>query len=169
MEEFGLTQQEVADVVGKDRSTVANTVRILALPTAVRRMLQVGQLSMGHARALLAVPDERRMAELARETVAEELTVREVERRARERGGRKRPATGVERGDGGKGTSQGAGADSRGAEVRRIENALRRYLQTDVSIALSGAEKGEVRVSFYSGDDLQRVLELMTGIPEELA
>src|ERR671915_634654 len=83
-DEFGLTQQQVADAVGKDRSTVANFLRVLSLPAPVRQMLNQGLLTLGHARALLALLDDRRMLDLANEVVAKQLSVREVERRVRE-------------------------------------------------------------------------------------
>jgi ParB family chromosome partitioning protein len=83
IDEFELTQQQVADAVGKDRSTVTNLLRVLTLPIAVRRMLEQGQITTGHARALLAVKDTKRQQELANEIVAHQLSVREVEARAR--------------------------------------------------------------------------------------
>ena len=154
VDEFGLTQQEVADVVGKDRSTVANSLRVLGLPAAARRLLQEGQLSLGHARALLALPDEHAMIALAREVVAQGLSVREVERRVKGSGSApvvKDTAGQQRRGDG------------LNAEARRIEDQLRRYLQTDVRLALSGSARGEIRIQFYNNDDLERVLELVLG------
>ncbi|MBA2669307.1 MAG: ParB/RepB/Spo0J family partition protein, partial [Gemmatimonadetes bacterium] len=79
--EFELTQQQVADAVGKDRSTIANFLRLLNLPASVRRMVQEGQLTLGHARALLSLDGERQMVELAREAAAKGMSVREVEAR----------------------------------------------------------------------------------------
>lgn len=151
MQEFGLTQQQVADVVGKDRSTVANMLRILTLPAAARRFLQEGQITLGHARALLALENERRIVDVAREVVAKGLSVREVEALARESGARtksKTPKTKV---------------DTRSAEARRIEDELRRFLQTDVRLELDAKAKGSITVQFYSADDLDRLLELMLG------
>ena len=148
IEEFGLTQQQVAELVGKDRSTVASTLRLIGLPPSVRRMVQARELSAGHARALLALGDERPMAELAREAVANGWSVREVERRVRallERPAR--PAMPAE--------------DARPPEVRRTEDHLRRHFATDVAIRLSGEEKGEIRIAFYSADDFDRVLALL--------
>src|SRR5437773_3194269 len=84
--EFNLAQQDVADAVGRDRSTVANALRLLKLPAAVLTMLHDGRLSVGHARALLALDDPRRATTLAREAVAQGLSVREIEDRVR--GGR---------------------------------------------------------------------------------
>ena len=154
LDEFGMTQQHVADMVGKDRSTVANILRILALPASVRRMVAESHLTLGHARALLAFPDERSMTAAAREVVARSLTVRDVERMARD--GAKKPSR------------ASVDADNRPAEVRRIEDQLRKLLQTDVHITLSGKQKGELRVPFYSGDDFERMVDLLLGSHREV-
>lgn len=156
IQDFALTQQEVADIVGKDRSTVANTLRLLALPASVRRLVWDGQLTVGHARALLGIGDETRIADLAREVVAQGLSVREVERRVREdaRSG-KRPA--------GAAAATVPGSDARSAEVRHLEDRLRKQLGTDVKIIQSGKERGELRVPFYSGDDFERLMDLLLG------
>src|SRR5439155_1533689 len=116
-------QQDVADAVGRDRSTVANALRLLKLPEAVLAMLHGGDLTVGHARALLALEDPRTATTLAREAVAQGLSVREIEDRVR--GGRapeRRPR--LKRGVG------------QAPEVRRIEEALRRRLGTDVRVTL---------------------------------
>lgn len=150
--EFKLAQQDVADAVGRDRSTVANALRLLKLPAAVLAMLHGGQLSVGHARALLAVEDPRAAAALAREAVAQDLSVREMEDRVR--GGRapvRRPR--LKRGVG------------QAPEVRRVEDALRRRLGTDVRVTLRAKGKGQIHLAFYSNDDLARLLELMLGAP----
>ncbi len=153
VDEFNLTQQEVADVVGKDRSTVANALRVLQLPAQVRRMVQEGQLTSGHARALLALRHEHEMVELAREVAERGMSVREVERRVRDSGGRTKKA----------GTTSAGRPEQRNNDARRIEDQLRRYLQTDVRVTLTSSDQGEVRIAFYSTDDLQRVLELVLG------
>jgi ParB family chromosome partitioning protein len=150
--EFSLTQQEVADAVGRDRSTVANALRLLKLPEAVLGMLHEGHLSVGHARALLALDDPRTATTLAREAVAQGLSVREIEDRVR--GGRapeRRPRM-----------KRGVGP---APEVRRVEDALRRRLGTDVRVTLRAKGKGQIHVSFYSNDDLARVLEVVLGAP----
>lgn len=159
IQDFALTQQEVADIVGKDRSTVANTLRLLALPASVRRLVWDGQLTVGHARALLGMGDEARIADLAREVVAQGLSVREVERRVREdaRGGKR--ATGAA----GSAAITTPGGDPRSAEVRHLEDQLRKQLGTDVKIVQSGKERGELRVPFYSGDDFERLMDLLLG------
>lgn len=153
--DFALTQQEVADIVGKDRSTVANTLRLLALPATVRRLVWDGQLTVGHARALLGVGDDARIAELAREVVAQGLSVREVERRVRETA--RAPKRAVP------GAAPSSPSDPRSAEVRHLEDQLRKHLGTDVKVVQSGKERGEIRVPFYSADDFDRLLELLLG------
>lgn len=155
--DFSLTQQEVADIVGKDRSTVANTLRLLALPATVRRLVWDGQLTVGHARALLGIGDELRIADLAREVVAQGLSVREVERRVREDA-----RSGPQKGAAGSAPSPGA-ADARSAEVRHLEDQLRKHLGTDAKIVQSGKERGELRIPFYSSDDFERLLDLLLG------
>ncbi|HXE82113.1 MAG TPA: ParB/RepB/Spo0J family partition protein [Gemmatimonadales bacterium] len=150
--EFKLAQQDVADAVGRDRSTVANALRLLKLPEDVLGMVHEGHLSVGHARALLAIEDPRVVTNLAREAVAQGLSVREVEDRVR--GGRapeRRPRM-----------KRGMGA---APEVRRVEDALRRRLGTDVRVSLRAKGKGQIHLSFYSNDDLARLLELMLGAP----
>ena len=150
--EFKLAQQDVADAVGRDRSTVANALRLLKLPEEVLGMLHEGHLSVGHARALLALEDSRTVTNLAREAVAQGLSVREVEDRVR--GGRapeRRPRM-----------KRGVGV---APEVRRVEDALRRRLGTDVRVSLRAKGKGQIHLSFYSNDDLARLLELILGAP----
>src|SRR2546426_336857 len=150
--EFSLTHQDVADAVGRDRSTVANALRLLKLPAGVLALLHEGRLSVGHARALLALDDPRAVAAVAKEAVDLGLSVRDVEDRVR--GGRapvRRPRL-----------KQGLG---QGPEVRRIEDALRRRLGTDVRVTLRAKGKGQIHVNFYSNDDLARLLELILGAP----
>lgn len=154
-EEFNLTQQQIAEVVGKDRTTVANCMRLLGLPGSVRRMVADGSLTSGHARPLLALGREHAMVDMAKEIAAKGLSVREVERRVREGAGRPpRPADAT------------TARDARPAEVRRIEDHLRRHFGTDVSISLTESAKGEIRIAFYSADDFDRVIELFGTRPD---
>lgn len=158
--EFGLTQQQVADAVGKDRTTITNLLRVLTLPRAIRVMVERGHLTAGHARALLPIKDERRQLELANEIVARQLSVREVEARARDLTGPDAGRTGSKPRT--KPDTAGAGLRSDPA-VRLIEEQLRKHLQTDVHVQQLGSEHGVVRISFYSPDDLERMLDLMLG------
>ncbi|MFL5481541.1 MAG: ParB/RepB/Spo0J family partition protein [Gemmatimonadaceae bacterium] len=149
-QEFSLTQQQIAETVGKDRTTIANVLRLLQLPDAVRSLLQEGQLSMGHAKVLLGLDDEERIISLAAEIVREGLTVREVEGRLRSVGISTRKKTGRPR-----------SVDRQPAEVRHVEERLRRHLQTDVMVKVASGNRGAVTIHFYSADDLERLLELM--------
>jgi ParB family chromosome partitioning protein len=149
--EFGLTQQQIAETVGKDRTTIANMLRVLQLPEVVRKLLQDGQLSIGHAKVLLGLEDPAMIATLAREIAKEGLTVREVERRLREFAG---PRTGKKAG-------RPRSIDRLPPEVKRVEDRLRRYLQTDVTVAVGKNDRGTLTLHFYSTDDLERLLEVM--------
>lgn len=152
--DFGLTQNDIAELVGKDRSTIANLLRVLQLPLAVRRMLERGDLTLGHARPLLALEDEALIERLAKEAVEHGLSVRAVEERIRhdapraEKPGRGRPRK----------------EDTRPAEVKYVEDLLRRRLQTDVGVTPKKKGQGELRIRFYSTEDLNRILELIGAI-----
>jgi ParB family chromosome partitioning protein len=149
--EFGHTQQTVASMVGCDRSTIANMLRILQLPTIVRQMLRDGLITMGQARPLLGLMDEKKILELAHETTRKGLSAREIEQRVRE--GSEKTTT--------RKRGRPQKADTRPAELRSIEERLRRYLQTDVSVAAVSGQKGSIKISFYSTDDLERIVELL--------
>jgi ParB family chromosome partitioning protein len=158
IEEFELTQQQVADAVGKERTTVNNLLRLLLLPASVRRMVQEGKLSLGHARPLLGLGEERRISDLARITVDEGLSVREVERRVMsEVPERRRPRR----------KQAGGVATTQTQQARHLEDQLRRYLQTDVRLTLSAPEQGTISLWFYSGEDLERLLDLILGADRE--
>ena len=151
IEQFGHTQQSVAGMVGKDRSTIANVLRVLQLPISVRQLLQDGQLTAGQARPLLALESEKRITELALEIVSKGLSAREVERQVRQ--------DGPDKSKSGKGRPRKA--DSRPAEIKTIEQSLRKRFQTDVEIKMQSSSKGAVSIAFYSPDDLERVLDLL--------
>jgi ParB family transcriptional regulator, chromosome partitioning protein len=147
MDEFGFTQAEVAESVGRERSTVANLLRLLALPASVQRMVNQGELSMGHARALLGLEDEREIADLARQAAVEGMTVRAVEERVR---ARRAPPAAAKR--------EGA-APAGDAHVRSLEAELQRRFDARVRIRLQGAEAGRIEIPFLNRDDFQALLE----------
>lgn len=153
-EEFALTHAQIADAVGKDRTSVTSLLRILQLPASVLELVEKSQLSAGHARALVSLEDERRALQLANEAVARQLSVRELERRVREI--MSPPAAKLP-------TAPAPKAPAGAPVLRRLEDELRRRLQTDVRIKLTAAEKGTIEVSFYSADDLERVLDVVLG------
>jgi len=151
-QDFGLTQQQIAETVGKDRTTIANMLRLLQLPEPVRKLLQEGQLTMGHAKVLLGLDDPARIVGLAHEIVKDGLTVREVEQRLREVvGTRSRKKAGRPR-----------AIDRQSPELKRIEDRLRRFLQTDAAIKVGPRNRGTLTIHFYSADDLERLLELLS-------
>jgi ParB family chromosome partitioning protein len=150
--EFSLTHQEVADAVGKDRSTVTNLLRVLTLPEPVQQLVESRALSAGHARAIAGLPDSAALS-LAHEAVTKGLSVRQLEERARGTRTSAKPQVDGESKVGRSSRSQAA--------AREIEDRLRHYLQTDVQVELTGDSKGIVRIAFYSADDLERVMELI--------
>jgi ParB family chromosome partitioning protein len=157
-EEFGYTHAQIAEAMGKDRTSITSLLRILQLPAAILDIVEKGNLSAGHARTLVSLEDDRRALSLANEAVARQLSVRELERRVREMlqpPAPKRPPQSPAEGTG------------RGAPV--LEDELRRRLQTDARIRLSGPERGSFEISFYSADDLERVLDLVLGPNRERA
>lgn len=151
IEEFGYTQQEVAESVGRERSTVANLLRLLHLPATVQRLVSAGSLSMGHARAILGLSDERKMADLARRAVDEGMSVRAVEQEVRRR--RNAPA------------AEPDAAPARPApgdpHVRHLESELQRRFGTAVRIQVARGESGRIEIPFFNADDFQRVLDLL--------
>lgn len=152
MDEFNFTQAEVAESVGRERSTVANLLRLLALPASVQRLVNEGQLSMGHARALLGLEDEREMSDLARQAAVSGMTVRAVEERVRDR----RPAAAARGAD----RAPAAGSD---AHVRGLESELQRHFGTQVRIRSQPGNQGRVEIPFLNADDFERVMDLLLG------
>jgi ParB family chromosome partitioning protein len=157
MEEFALPQAEVARLVGKDRSTVSNSLRLLKLPPDVQTMLEQRELTEGHARALLALADAKEIVRLAKEAAEQGWSVRETE--ARVRGETLQP------GPRGRVRRARPPARTATAEIRRVEDALRQRLGTDVRVTARRKGRGFVTLSYYSNDDLARLLELILGAP----
>lgn len=149
--EFGLTQQEIAQAVGKDRSTVANSLRLLKLPGSLRTLVQEGGLSMGHARALLSISDPGRMVELGRHAAREGWSVREVEARARAADSSVR------------GTKPTARASREDPAAGIFQEALREALGSRVQLKARRNGSGTVEIPFRSAEDFERVFHLLTG------
>ena len=148
-DDFDLTQEDVAERVGKDRATVANALRLLKLAAPVREALENGEISAGHARALLALPSAADQEQLAKEVVRRGLSVRATEARVltfQSGSAKKRKARSVD-------------ADTRDAELR-----LARALGTRVVIVRK-RRGGEVRVSFFSEEELIGLFERLSGGP----
>ncbi len=150
--EFGTSQAEVADIVGKSRSAVTNGLRLLKLPAAVQNLVHSGDLSAGHARALLQVDDEAQMLALAAEAVESKFSVRRLEELGKNNG---------------KGATRRPRERKVDPQIRRIEEELRKHLRTDVLVAPRSKGSGRIWLNFYSDDDLSRLLELILGKPYE--
>jgi len=148
---FSMSQSDIARAVGKDRSTVSNLLRLLHLPPSVRRFLESGELSMGHARALLAVSDPVKAGELARRAAREGWSVREVERRA---GGAA---------DEGSTRRKGRPPAPVDPVARALEEALQDSLATRVNIKRGRKGKGVIEITFHGAEDFERVFALVTG------
>ncbi len=146
VEEFDLTQAELATRVGKSRPAVANALRLLDLPEAVLELIRDGRLSAGHGRALLGLDKPAAIADLAREAVRRELSVRQLERSVK-----RRNADGGEPGP--------VPARSTQLERQRLEEALQHALGTKVSIRLGKQGRGKIELAFYSAADLERLVE----------
>ena len=147
-EQFDMKQADIAAAVGKNRSTVANLLRLLKLPVSVRRLVEDGSLSAGHARALLAVDDALRAAELGQQAAKEGWSVREIERRvagtSKKKRKRKRRAT----------------SDPM---VKAFEGQLRDHFSTRVTIREQVGRKGTIEIQYHGPEDFERIYELMTG------
>jgi ParB family chromosome partitioning protein len=150
---FDLTQEEIAQAVGKDRSTVANMLRLLKLPHSVRKFVAAGELSSGHARALLPLDDAVRMGDLARQSLKEGWSVREMERRVRAARGR---------GDAPRPTPPSRGATD--PVIRALESALQERLSTRVVIRGGGKKgKGVIEIPFLGTEDFERIFAAVCG------
>lgn len=158
VDDFSLTQQQVADVVGKDRTTVTNLLRVLSLPSEVQEMVEGGRLSAGHARALLALSAPQSVLTLADEAANAGMSVRELERRVRElETGSPEPTPTNRPRD----VSRPEATKTVDPAIRRIEDDLRRYFQTDARLTVGVDTKGKIELMFYSNDDLERLLDLI--------
>ncbi len=149
LEEFSMTHDEIASRVGKSRSTVTNTLRLLQLPIVIQRMIVVGDLSAGHARALLGTDDEAYAIHIAERAVAEGWTVRRVEEAIRLR------------------STQAAAAGTRARAVRpaaiiELEDRLQDRLGTKVRIDYRG-KGGKITINYASADDLERIYRQVFG------
>ncbi len=148
-EQFDMKQADIAVAVGKNRSTVANLLRLLKLPVSVRRLVENGSLSAGHARALLAVDDALRAAELGQQAAKEGWSVREVERRVSDISRKKK-----------KKRKRRATSDPM---AKAFEGQLRDHFSTRVTIREQAGRKGTIEIQYHGPEDFERIYELMTG------
>lgn len=138
VENFGYTQEELARRIGKSRSYVANTVRLLSLPAEVLNFLEEGKLTAGHARAILALENPEKQLKMARDIIENNLSVRKAEKKA---------------------SARQRKAKEEMPEIADVEEKLQHYLGTKVKITRT-RRGGKIEINYYSQDDLQRILEL---------
>lgn len=144
IEQFNLTQEVVADKIGKSRPAVANTLRLLTLPEEIIRYIEAGKLSAGHARTLLAVEDKKKMLELANLAISKKLSVRDLELLVRKLN---KPT---------KDTIK----QQQSLELKDFANNLNRIFSTKVSI-IGNDKKGRIYIDYYSPEDLQRIYDVI--------
>jgi len=145
VDEFDWTQEQLSDQVGKKRATVANSLRLLQLPEDVLQCLADDLISMGHARALLALESAEKQSALCKRIVAENLSVRQVEHLA----------------SGGKPKKK---KPERDPDILAMEERLRKRLGTKVMVRANGPGKGRIEIEYYNLDDLDRILEIMRAL-----
>ena len=147
LDEFSFTQEQVSEQVGKSRSAIANSIRLLALPQQVREMLEKKELSSGHARAVLAVNDDESKLLLAQKIVENSLNVRQAEQLAKalsapKKEKREKPLTQLD------------------IQIGEIQKRMSEILGTKVKIQ-NGAKKGKIEIEYYSENDLERLLKIL--------
>jgi ParB family chromosome partitioning protein len=143
LDEFGLTQEDIAAAVGKDRVTIANLLRILSLPEEMLQALREEKISLGHAKVFLSVPDRTQQLALFQEAMSNGLSVRAIEARAAMASPEKRRR-----------------ARRFDPQLKRLEDALRQALGTKVALA-PRAKGGRITIEYFSPDDLGRILQLL--------
>jgi ParB family chromosome partitioning protein len=146
IDEFDLTHQQAADAVGRSRAAVSNLLRLLELPEAIRKLLEAGQLEMGHARALLTLPAPQAIA-LAQLAASEQLSVREVERRAQQAGKNKPPA------------KKHAAATPSNADIEALEREIGEHLGAKVQVSHTKKGNGTLTIHYHGLDTLDGILD----------
>lgn len=145
MRDFHLTQEALSEKVGKERATVANYLRLLKLPDEIKADVNSGLLSMGHARALLAIENKGRQLEIAGVIKQKGLSVRESEKLAK------------------KSSSRRFIAHTKDPQIASLEEKLKKHLATKVKILHNKSNRGKIIIEYYSLDELDRMLEILLG------
>ena len=145
-EEFNMTQEQIAIKVGKDRATVANALRLLRLTPEVKSLIASGKLTAGHARVLAALTNPLDQRKWAERIVRDGFSVREVEKWLQEQKGPTKKTK--------------SSLKAKDPNILKLEEGLRHWLGTKVSVSPSGRQRGSVSFEYYSLDDLDRILNL---------
>lgn len=152
MDEFGLTQAQVAEKVGKSRPSVANSLRLLSLPENIRDMVVYGEISSGHARAIAGVSDEEVQKDLAQKVIAEDLNVRQLEKIISDLSKPKKKE--------GKNSVKLELDKNLKAQIKSVEKALMQKFGTKVKIAV-GNKKGKIEIDYYNSEELERLINIL--------
>lgn len=147
IEKLNFTQDDLAKRLGKSRPHITNMIRLLQLPEEVRQMLNEGQLSMGHGRALLGLKNKRQMIEVAKKTINQSLNVRQLEALIKQLNENVSRETKKK-------------TPKKDIFVQATESQLREFFGTNVQIKKT-KNKGKIEIEFYSEDDLERILEIL--------
>jgi len=145
IEEYNLTQEEISKQIGKSRSAIANSLRLLLLPQKIKDMITGGKISQGHARALLAIDNEKKQLEIAEKIIDQQLNVRQIEKLAKDTKQKEK----VE-----------APPDKYKIEINQLEEDLKESLGTKVKIYHKN-NKGRIEIEYYSNEDLDRIVSLL--------
>ena len=143
LEEHNMTQEDISGRIGKSRSAIANTLRLLNLPEDIRNMVVHGKISAGHARALLTIEDKNKQMEIAQKIIDQQLNVRDVEKLVMQ-----------------KDKSNEKKENKKDIEIIELEEQLKKTFTTKVNI-IHKKNKGKIEIEYYSNDDLERILELL--------
>lgn len=146
VEEFNYTQEQVADSVGKSRASVANKIRLLALPVDIKKALKDGQITEGHAKALLSIEDPKKQAEVFQSILSNGLNVREVEKKVQ--GHREKSPKGESEND---------------LALKHLAEDLKTYLGAKVTIK-NASRGGKIEIEYYSNEELNRIYQKIKGI-----
>jgi len=143
IEEHDMTQEEISEKIGKSRSAIANTLRLLNLPEEIKNLVVHGKISAGHARALLAIDDKKKQLEIAQKVIDQQLNVRDIEKLVMQKDAKEEKKE-----------------VKKDVEIIDIEDRLKKVLSTKVNI-IHKKNKGKIEIEYYSNDDLERILELL--------
>ena len=166
--ECGLRQDEVAERISKDRTTVSNFLRLLKLPAEIQDSLRQGELGMGHAKAVMAIPDMAHQVAIWRSAIKEGYSVRRLEELARKAASDSAVTNGAApRKKSGRPMKPAHQAEESLTDLIPLENSLKQKLGTQVRIRQKSGEQGEIAIEFYSSDDLERLSEILMNIREE--
>jgi ParB family chromosome partitioning protein len=155
IEDFGLHQEDLGARLGKDRTTIANTLRLLKLPAEILDQLRQNRISAGHARAILSLETREKQKELCNLILKRGLSVREAEGLAKRWSKKRSRITGKEKGRG-----------ELTVQLATLQDLLRKHLATKVKITPKG-KRGKIEIEYYSFEDLDRIVEAMTGSEKE--